>query len=56
MSAGLLVWCVVLAFLGLNLAIVAWLILRLTIGGIAATLGFHAILATTIFGIIQLIP
>lgn len=56
MSAGLMVWCVVLALLGLNLALVAWLILRLTVGGFWATLGFQAMLATTIFGILQLIP
>lgn len=55
-SAGILVWCVILAFFGLNLALVAWLVLRLAIGGIAATLGFQAILLTTVWGILSLIP
>ena len=56
MSAGILVWCVVLAFLGLNMATVAWLVLRLTVGGMWAMIGFQAVLLTTVFGIIQLIP
>ena len=56
MSAGILVWTVVLAFLGLNIALVAWLVLRLTVGGFWATLGFQAVLVTTIWGILQLTP
>ncbi len=56
MSAGLIVWCLVLAFFGLNLALVAWVMLRLAIGGVAATLGFQAILLTTVWGILSLIP
>ena len=55
MSAGLLVWAVVLAFLGLNTALVAWLVLRLTVGGLWAAVGFQAILLATICGILQLI-
>lgn len=55
-SAGLIVWCLVLAFFGLNLALVAWVMLRLAIGGVAATLGFQAILLTTVWGILSLIP
>lgn len=56
MSAGILVWCVVLAFFGLNLALVAWAMLRLTIGGFWAMLGFQTILLTTVWGILSLIP
>lgn len=56
MSAGLMVWCVVLAFLGLNTALVAWVVLRFTAGGLWAMLGFHTILLTTVWGILSLIP
>lgn len=56
MSTGLMVWCLVLAYLGLNTALVAWLILRLTAGGLWATVGFHTILVTTLWGILSLIP
>lgn len=55
MSAGLLVWCVILAFLGLNTALVAWVVLRLTAGGFWAMIGFQAVLVTTIWGIVSLI-
>ena len=56
MSAGLLVWCLVLAFFGLNLALVAWLILRVTLGAFWATVGFQAMVLTTIWGILSLVP
>ena len=55
MSAGLLVWAVVLAFLGLNTALVAWVVLRFTVGGFWAMVGFQAVLLTTICGILSLI-
>ena len=55
MSAGLLVWYI-LAFLGLNLALVAWLILRVTIGGFWAMIWLQTVLLTTVWGILSLIP
>ena len=56
MSADILVWVVVLAFLGLNTALVAWVVLRVAVGGFWAALGFQAVLLTTIWGILSLIP
>ena len=55
MSAGLLVWAVVLAFLGLNLGLVAWLSLRFTLGPIWALIAFNSTLACTIWAVFGLI-
>lgn len=55
MTTGVLIWCVVLAFFGLNTSLVAWLILRITAGPIWALVGFNAMLVATIYNIVQLI-
>jgi len=54
-TAGLLIWCIVLAFLGLNTALVAWFLLRLSAGPIYALVAFNAMLFATCWGIIQLV-
>ena len=49
MSAGLLIGCIVLAFFGFNLALVAWIVLRLMVDGIWALVGFYTILLATMW-------
>jgi len=56
MSTGLLVWCLVLAFVGLNLALIVWITLRLSVGAAAAQLGFYIMLASTCWAIFSLVP
>ena len=56
MSAGVLIWAVVLSFLGINSALIAWFILRFTAGPMWALVGFNAVLMTTIYCVVQLIP
>lgn len=52
-----LVWAMVLAFFGLNTALVAWFIVRFTItgdhGGLLAILAFNAVLIATCFGVVK---
>lgn len=50
----MIIWGVVLAFFGLNIALIAWLIVRLTAGPVWALIVFNAVLAGTYFGIISL--
>lgn len=54
MTTALLIWSVVLAFLGLNAALVAWFILRFWIGPWAALLAFNAVLIATVYHILQI--
>jgi hypothetical protein len=56
MSAGIFIGNVVLVLLGVSLTLIVWVILRLTVGGFWAFLGFCAILLTTVWGLFQLIP
>lgn len=53
MTSATLIWCVVLAFFGLNVAVAGWLVLRFTVGAWSALIGFNAILIATCYGIIQ---
>lgn len=55
MTNGLLIWCIVLAFLGLNSALIAWFIVRLTAGPIWALVAFNVILGVTCFAIFQFV-
>lgn len=50
----MIIWGIVLAFFGLNTALIAWLIVRLTVGPVWALIGFNAVLVGTCFGIISL--
>ena len=56
MSAGVLIGCVVLGLFGSAVALYAWFVLRLTVGGFWAFLGFSVTLVTTIWVLFQLIP
>ena len=53
-TPGLLIWCVVLAFLGLNAALVGWLVIRFTFGPWWALVVFNAVLIATIYHIYSL--
>lgn len=55
MTAGILIWCLVLAFFGLNMSLVAWVILRFTAGPFWALVAFNAVLVGTCYGILQLV-
>ena len=50
----MIIWGAVLAFFGLNIALITWLIMRLTVGPIWALVVFSVALAATYFGIISL--
>lgn len=50
----MIVWAVVLAFFGLNTALIAWVVLRFTVGALGALVGFNVVLAGTVFSIISL--
>lgn len=50
----MIIWGVVLAFFGLNTALIAWFILRFTVGPIWALIGFNAVLVGTCFVIASL--
>jgi hypothetical protein len=54
MTTGMLVWMIVLAFLGLNAALIAWFIVRFTAGPFWALFVFNAVLFGTVYHIIQL--
>ena len=51
----MIVWGAVLGFFGLNIALLAWLAVRITVGPIWALIVFYAVLAGTYFGIISLL-
>lgn len=53
-SGPMIVWAVVLAFLGISTALIAWLIVRLTVGPLSALVVFNAVLVGTYFAIISL--
>lgn len=50
----MIIWCVVLGFLGLNMALVAWFVLRFTVGAFWALVGFNAVLVGTCLSIVEL--
>lgn len=50
----MIIWAVVLMFFGLSIALIAWLIVRLTLGAIPALIVFNAVLIGTYFVIISL--
>ena len=47
-------WCVVLAFLGLSVACIAWFILRFAVGGPWGFLAFWFVALATFRGIVQM--
>ncbi len=51
----MIVWGAVLGFFGLNIALLAWLAVRITIGPIWALVVLNAVLTGTYFGIISLL-
>lgn len=50
----MIVWAVVLAFLGISTALITWIVLRLMAGPFWALVGFSAVLVGTYFAIISL--
>ena len=51
----MMVWAIVLAFFGLNVALAGWLVVRFTAGPVWAMATFNLILIMTIYGILQIV-
>lgn len=55
MTTSIAIWCTVLAFFGLNTAVVAYFVVRITTNALWGLLAFNAILMATCWGIVQIV-